>query len=345
MTQKKPKTPVIMVTDSGLGGVSILAHLLHRLKTGVPFHNPHKAECIAIKHEGFHVWRYAPDTTRADTMQKLMPKRVEKTFQGSKVRVVYFNAMPDYAMGYNDMKDERQKIFAFNAALTSAQKKFDPALTLIASNTLSALYPHTDFKNTNTAPVKTIAETALKLMLDFLHKHARSRLVILGTPTTIASGLYTMPLAQNHIPPKRMITEPCPDLHNLIVRNIVDPHIEKKISTHIMSALGKIAKGTRTALCLCCTHYGFAVPLFQKILADFDHNVTLINPNLNICDDLLVGCKQKTRPAICIKIVSQAKIHKDDIGNVCRLVKETAPEIALALKGYQHVPDFFKWRL
>ncbi|MBF0107141.1 MAG: glycosyltransferase family 2 protein [Deltaproteobacteria bacterium] len=46
-------------------------------------HNPHKAECIAIKHEGFHVWRYAPDTTRADTMQKLMPKRVEKTFQGS----------------------------------------------------------------------------------------------------------------------------------------------------------------------------------------------------------------------------------------------------------------------
>ncbi|MBF0103908.1 MAG: hypothetical protein HQM16_01160 [Deltaproteobacteria bacterium] len=31
-------------------------------------HNPHKAE----------------NTTRADTMQKLMPKRVEKTFQGSK---------------------------------------------------------------------------------------------------------------------------------------------------------------------------------------------------------------------------------------------------------------------
>ncbi|MBF0104174.1 MAG: hypothetical protein HQM16_02495 [Deltaproteobacteria bacterium] len=46
--------------------------------------NPHKAECIAIKHEEFHVWRYAPDTTRADTMQKLMPKRVEKTFQGFK---------------------------------------------------------------------------------------------------------------------------------------------------------------------------------------------------------------------------------------------------------------------
>ncbi|MBF0107085.1 MAG: AAA family ATPase, partial [Deltaproteobacteria bacterium] len=45
-------------------------------------HKTHKAECIAIKHEGFHVWRYAPDTTRADTMQKLMPKRVEKTFQG-----------------------------------------------------------------------------------------------------------------------------------------------------------------------------------------------------------------------------------------------------------------------
>ncbi|MBF0103914.1 MAG: tetratricopeptide repeat protein [Deltaproteobacteria bacterium] len=54
---------------------SFLTHVIH---------NPHKAECIAIKHEGFHVWRYAPDTTRADTMQKLIPKRVEKTFQGSK---------------------------------------------------------------------------------------------------------------------------------------------------------------------------------------------------------------------------------------------------------------------
>ncbi|MBF0104955.1 MAG: 4-(cytidine 5'-diphospho)-2-C-methyl-D-erythritol kinase [Deltaproteobacteria bacterium] len=45
-------------------------------KPGIP--NPHEAECIAIKHERFHVWRYAPDTTRAGTMQKLMPKRVEK---------------------------------------------------------------------------------------------------------------------------------------------------------------------------------------------------------------------------------------------------------------------------
>ncbi|MBF0104249.1 MAG: DNA polymerase I [Deltaproteobacteria bacterium] len=64
-------------------------------------HNPHKAECIAIKHEGFHVWRYAPDTTRGalrsdmnDFMSGAMrqtparpprgsPLGVEKTFQGS----------------------------------------------------------------------------------------------------------------------------------------------------------------------------------------------------------------------------------------------------------------------
>ncbi|MBF0105410.1 MAG: ABC transporter ATP-binding protein [Deltaproteobacteria bacterium] len=40
--------------------------------------NSHSAECNAIKHEGFHVWRHAPDSTRADTVQKLIPKREEK---------------------------------------------------------------------------------------------------------------------------------------------------------------------------------------------------------------------------------------------------------------------------
>ncbi|MBF0106234.1 MAG: hypothetical protein HQM16_13020 [Deltaproteobacteria bacterium] len=71
----------LAMTAWGLCLVAIHLFVLHC--SGQP-HNTHKAECIALKHEGFHVWRYAPDTTRADTMQKLMPKRVEKTFQGFK---------------------------------------------------------------------------------------------------------------------------------------------------------------------------------------------------------------------------------------------------------------------
>ncbi|MBF0106184.1 MAG: hypothetical protein HQM16_12755 [Deltaproteobacteria bacterium] len=70
---------------------------------GKKYLNPHKAECIAIKHEGFHVWRYAPDPTRADTMQKLMPKRVEKTylgFKGSGVEPLFYFALDEIFRRY-----------------------------------------------------------------------------------------------------------------------------------------------------------------------------------------------------------------------------------------------------
>ncbi|MBF0105040.1 MAG: DNA internalization-related competence protein ComEC/Rec2 [Deltaproteobacteria bacterium] len=93
----------VIITHSDIDHFGGLGGMLGNMGIGevwINNHNPHKAECIAIKHEGFHVWRCAPDTTRADTMQKLMPKRVEKTFQGFKA------ADPQYMGVLSELKNK-----------------------------------------------------------------------------------------------------------------------------------------------------------------------------------------------------------------------------------------------
>ncbi len=85
----------IVVTDSGLGGLSVVADLASRLP--------------------------ASGIVRS-------------------ARIVFVNALLDDAIGYNDLRDEADKVRVFDAALAAMESRFRPDLILVACNTLSVFY-------------------------------------------------------------------------------------------------------------------------------------------------------------------------------------------------------------
>src|SRR5450759_529752 len=97
VVRKKPDVTIV-VTDSGLGGLSVAADLAARLP--------------------------ASGIVRS-------------------ARIVFVNAEPDVALGYNDMKLEADKVRVFDAALAAMETRYKPDLILIACNTLSVVYPGT----------------------------------------------------------------------------------------------------------------------------------------------------------------------------------------------------------
>ena len=92
----------IVVTDSGLGGISVLGELESKLKTARIFNN---------------------------------------------VELIFFNALYSKDLGYNEIESNREKANIFNNALFSMQDNYHPDIILIACNTLSVIYPITQFSN------------------------------------------------------------------------------------------------------------------------------------------------------------------------------------------------------
>ena len=110
MTQK-PETTLV-VTDSGLGGMSVFAGLVQGLARGSEY---------------------------------------------SRINLVYVNAWPRQHKGYNHYPDMAARARVFHNALT-AMAGFRPDQILIACNTLSVIYPHTQFSAQTLIPVTGIVE-------------------------------------------------------------------------------------------------------------------------------------------------------------------------------------------
>jgi glutamate racemase len=105
-----------VVTDSGLGGLSIVADAAERLS----------------EHKSFR-----------------------------SVRLVFFNALFSNEGGYNSLRSRSDKIRVFDSALLSLEQRYDPDLVLIGCNTLSVLFPDTDFSRESEVPVEGIVDTGV----------------------------------------------------------------------------------------------------------------------------------------------------------------------------------------
>ena len=109
----------IVVTDSGLGGLSVVADLAARLP----------ASGIARS-----------------------------------ARVVFVNALLDDAIGYNDLKDEADKVRVFDAALAAMESRYRPDLILVACNTLSVFYEKTEHARRGTTETVSIVPMGADLI-------------------------------------------------------------------------------------------------------------------------------------------------------------------------------------
>ncbi len=291
----------ILVTDSGLGGMSVCAGIENKL-------------------------------------------REIKSFK--EVNLIYFNALPEKGKGYNQMPSLEIKAEVFNKALISMEEKFKPDLIMIACNTLSVVYPHTEFSRTAKTPVLGIVDFGVSMILSEI-KNSSSEIIILGTPTTINAGAHKQKLVENGVSESKIIAQACPNLESEIQEN---PHSQSVI-TLIEKYLGEAVQNLHDSneqiiAALCCTHYEFSKDIFQSVFDNLtNRKVMILNPN-ELMIDAIVMEENVNKFNTCnlrVRVVSRALINDNEKLAISSLIKSSAPLSAAALESYEHDINLFEF--
>lgn len=93
-----------------------------------------------------------------------------------------------------------------------------------------------------------------------------------------------------------------------------------------------------------CTHYGYSIQQFRDVFAAAGYpDIVIIDPNPKMADFLFEPSKLHRFPEthITIEIVSKTEITPDKMASLGSLLDLTSPETADALYNYQFDPDLF----
>lgn len=290
----------IVVTDSGLGGLSVVADLARRLpESGIV----------------------------------------------RSARIVFVNALLDDAIGYNDLRDEADKVRIFDAALAAMERRYSPDLVLVACNTLSVLYGRTEHARNGGTRTVSIVPMGVDLVADALGRNPDATAILFATKGTIDSGAHRRLLLEKGIAEERVVGQACPRLTGAIERGAHDAETASRIDGFVREAVGRLggAKGPLVAS-LNCTHFGYARPLWEEAFARLGHpGVTVLDPNPLMADLVLRegGPRRFAATSVSVEVVSKTPIGEDVKGPLGALLRTASPETADALARYEHVPDLF----
>ena len=290
----------IVVTDSGLGGLSVVADLAARLP-------------------GSGIARSA--------------------------RVVFVNALLDDAIGYNDLRDEADKVRVFDAALAATESRYRPDLILVACNTLSVFYEKTEHARKGTTETVSIVPMGAELIQQTLKATPDATAIIFATKGTIDSGAHKRLLVEAGVPDGRIVGQACPKLTGAIERGAHSEETAGRIRGFVEEAIGRLPeKKGPLVVSLNCTHFGYARPLWEEAFETLGYTgVKVLDPNPLMTDLVLAGGGPKRYPAtdVAVEVVSKTPIPPDVRDALGALLRTTSPASADALSRWTHVPDLF----
>jgi glutamate racemase len=299
VVRKKPDVTIV-VTDSGLGGLSVAADLAARLPaTGIV----------------------------------------------RSARIVFVNAEPDVALGYNDMKLEADKVRVFDAALAAMEARYKPDLILIACNTLSVVYPETAHAKKGGTETVEIVGLGADLIRKELAVKPDATALVFATKTTIESGAHRKLLVGKGVPADHVVGEACPRLAGAIERGVASDETAAYVKKFVAEALeNRPARTGPIVASLNCTHYGYVKPLWEQAFAAAGYpGVKVLDPNSLMTDVVLRegGEKRFPKTGITVEVVSKVPIDETTRANLGALLRTVSPETADALARYRHEPDLF----
>lgn len=275
----------------------------------------------------------------ADVVRGLQERRSHRS-----VAVTYFNAWPEQDRGYNLLPGMAERVRVFDRAL-AAMLRFGPDRILIACNTLSALYPDTPFSRKAPVPVTDIIEFGIEQMHAHLRNRADSRVIILGTPTAIETGIHRARLIGRGIDAERIVSQPCDRLAGEIEKEPEGETVRAMIEDYVGQAAEKFPdRRLPVAAALCCTHYGYSRSLFEAALqARFEGPVAILDPNRAMSEGLLAELPARSEKGVRIdlRVVSRIVWSEEKIGAIARLLESASPLTANALRQYRHDPELF----
>lgn len=197
-----------------------------------------------------------------------------------KCELVYFNAYPAPGRGFNDLASDEAREEMFRRVL-EGMRRFAPDLCLVACNTLSIVWERLRSRYRPPFPVEGIVDAAVRGMAEALNRHPAGRLLILGTRSTVASGVYPERLVAAGIDGGRLRSLGCHGLATLLESGPDAPAVRERIAGYAREARGMFSGNPVPLLLgLCCTHFGFAAPVWKaQFEAAFGTPVELVDPN------------------------------------------------------------------
>lgn len=294
---------IIAVTDSGLGGLSIMAGLAARL---------------------------------------------EKAGVARRVQLVFFNALFSNDSGYNSLPTREARLRVFDRALTALADSVRPDLIVIGCNTLSVIYPDTDFARSKRVPVAGIIEPGVALFRRELARRPEAALLLFGTETTIGEGTHRAALVAAGIPAARLVPKACPELAAYIETNWQGDDTELMIAAMAGDAVGALPAPKPPVLVgLVCSHYGYAREAWPRAVTESGAQALgVLDPNRELVDSL---CPPGTRgkhaqTAVSARVVSMVEIVPAKRSSLGTWLQRVSPVVATALANYERRPELFEWR-
>ncbi|OGV68654.1 MAG: hypothetical protein A3K19_14915 [Lentisphaerae bacterium RIFOXYB12_FULL_65_16] len=289
----------ILITDSGMGGLSVCAEIVERL---------HRRRDVA------------------------------------RVAVTYFNAWPEQNRGYNALPDTAARVRVFDCALAGMQK-FRPDVILIACNTLSVLYPQTQFHLCAPMPVVGIVDHGVRMIRDQIAAEPDSRVIIFGTPTTVEAGAHRAGLIAAGMGADRIVSQPCARLAGAIEDGPECPAVRAMIGDYVLQAVAQLPdKSLPVSAALCCTHYGFSERVFLDALATHVRGaVTILNPNKAMAAHPFPATRNAAQATVQIdlNVVSRIAWSEAKIATISNVLASVSPRTADAVRHYRHDPELF----
>ncbi len=199
-----------------------------------------------------------------DFVKRLQEKEIPGDFD-----ITFFNALPCDGVGYNRRTDTQEKTDIFNRALFSIREKQNPDIIAIACNTLSALYPKTQFSKKPQTNVIEIIAVGRKILTYFRQENSELPVFILATPTTIKANAYNSIIGNSYtIAAGNLASEIELDINSMDVKKTVEKVFEE---IRILDT-----KTKDIVLFLGCTHYSYILDLWNKMALDYGYNVVKV---------------------------------------------------------------------
>jgi len=290
----------IVVTDSGLGGISVAAGLEEKLGE-------------------------------------------MKIFE--KVEIIFFNSLPSAEYRYNALPSNEEKARIFNIALEKMEEMYSPDIILIACNTLSVVYPFTDFSKKKATLVLGIVEFGVEQIIEEYIKNENSSIILLGTKTTIESSDHQMKLVSRGIDSNKIIGQVCVGLETEIQNSPQSDIVKSMIELYLDEAIGKVsANKSKVIVSLCCSHYGFSAEIFNLTLKDLGiKDRVVLNPNEKMIEAIANNMYRNrfTETDVNVEVISRVEITKEEKDSISSIVAPYAKQTSNALQNYKLNPGLF----
>ena len=241
----------IVITDSGLGGLSVCAQLIYLLKNySVPGNS---------------------DLPSYD------------------IKITYVNAVPSNDRGYNTMSGEQEQIETFEKIISNTVRLISPDNIFVACGTLSVLLNQIYPLGYKSVKIEGIFNIGIQLLMDNLLKIPKAKAIIMATPTTVSNNSFQTVLVNKGIAKNQIFAQSCPNLANEISNDPEGSKVEKSIQYWVKRSLQQLQGETADHLMLFlgCTHYSYHENMFKTaFINEGFSNLTLLNPNYAAAEKL-----------------------------------------------------------